>query len=123
MEVLATQERLKDVVFVSLRRNWVDQAASYVHRADFRNYTTVWQWYLDSSYRNAVVDPGPMRSLGPSAPILWYIAEMEARQEYYKQLYNDRFRFIGCRLEDIVRPAGAVQLLRLLGAGSAWTCT
>ncbi|MGI9482972.1 MAG: hypothetical protein ACR2OR_11515, partial [Hyphomicrobiales bacterium] len=47
--------------------------------------------------------------------VLWYIAEVETRQEYYKLLYSDQFRFIDCTMEEITQPEGAKKLLQSLG--------
>ena len=46
--------------------------------------------------------------------MFWYAAEIEARQEYYKILYDDRFKFINCNLEEVVTQQGAEELLSKL---------
>jgi len=102
--------------FLILRRGWEDLATSYFIRGDFRNYTIIWQWYLDYRYRIKIVDFESFASLGGMAPVFWYIAEMEARQEYYRQLYSNRFTFVDCQLEDMVTANGARALLRTLGS-------
>jgi len=103
------------VSIITLRRDWLRQAMSYLNRHDFANYSTVWLWYLDSNYQNNIVSPTPFANLAVIGHILWYMAEVEARQAYYRQLYADRYRFIDLTLEDMATPVGAHKLLALFG--------
>jgi hypothetical protein len=115
VEHLAENRPSDTAAFVCVRRNWVDQCVSYIARGDFANITVVWQWYLHPSYRHVLVDPARFRRAGAIGQLLWYTAEMEARQAYYEQLYGDRYSFIRCSLEDITSAEGAARLLRQLG--------
>jgi hypothetical protein len=119
LEYLASAEHTHDVSILCIRRNWVDLCASFVSRHDFGNVTTYWQWYLDYRYARNIVNPAPFIDKDAYiGQILWYIAEMEVRQEYYKQLYSGRFKFIDCTLEKMIRPEGAEKLLKSLEVGS-----
>lgn len=116
VEYLADQKIDNDICFLNLRRNWVETICSYIQRNDFSNYTVIWQWYLDYKYKNRIVDPTPLLQIKGLGQMLWYIAEIETRQEYYKILYGDRFRFLDIELEEIVTREGAEMLLLALGS-------
>ena len=107
-----------DIVFLCIRRNHVDQCLSYINRGDFRNITIDWQWYLDIKYKRIIVDPEPLLKLGYLGTVIWYIFEIEARQEYYKILYQGKFQFLDLELETMTRVDGARNLLRALGEGA-----
>lgn len=98
-----------------MRRSWLDQCTSYLQRGDFGNVTITWQWYLDPHYAKKLVDPRPLLAKGNVGVAIWYAIEMEARQEYYKRRYADRFHFVDCTLQDITHPSGAQDLLSELG--------
>jgi len=116
IETLAELDLNRDISIFSIRRNWVNQCISYLVRADFRNITLAWQWYLNSSYQRKLLDPKPFFNMSERfGEIFWYIAEIEARQAYYKFLYGDRFNFIECELESIVTEDGAASILDRLG--------
>jgi len=119
IETLAAIDLDRDIYIFNIKRNWVDQCISYLVRADFRNMTSVWQWYLASSYARKILDPAPYHKASPRfGEIFWYIAEMEARQAYYKALYGDRFNFIDCDLESLVTLDGAADVLGRLGVSN-----
>lgn len=101
--------------FVAVRRDTVDLCLSFLHRHDFSNVTIVWQWYLDTAYARRIVEPAPYLALGPIGSLLWYAAEVEARQIYYAKLYADRFRFVFTDTEAMTTPEGAAGLLAALG--------
>lgn len=103
------------VTIITLRRDWLAQASSYIARHDFANYSTVWLWYLDARYQNIIISAEPFAELGQLGHIAWYIAEMEARQAYYALLYRGRYRFIDVRLEEVTTHGGAQRLLRHFG--------
>lgn len=116
IEFLADRETDDEVHLVSIRRAWDRLCLSYVNRGDFRNVTINWQWYLDHRYQRRIVDPAPIVGRhGYLGQIIWYIAEIEARQVYYSTLFGDRFHFIDCTLEEIVTPEGSSRLLDELG--------
>ncbi len=104
-----------EISFVLLRRNWLQQAVSYLRRNDFSNYTIPWQWYLDKRYPRRIVDPTPLEPLGTVGFAAWYIIEMDARQSYYQQLLGDRYRFVDADLETISQGEGAQALMRKFG--------
>jgi hypothetical protein len=104
-----------EVSIVTLRRNWVSQAVSYLTRYDFENMSTVWLWYLDAQYQNNIVSPKPFKDLGTLGYIIWYIAEVEARQAYYRLRFGDHYRFLDAPLEDVTTHAGAQRLLKAFG--------
>lgn len=104
-----------EFVFINLKRNWVKQISSYLQRNDFGNYTLIWQWYIDPQCRNKIAPTLPFSKFGNVGGIIWFVAEVECRQAYYKQLYGDRFRFIDATLETMTTPDGASALLRQLG--------
>ena len=45
---------------------------------------------------------------------LWYCYEMTARQEYYRQKYSDKLRFIDVSIEEITKLDGAQRFLKAL---------
>lgn len=115
IEFLSENDVLDNVVFINQRRNWVDVCASYIGRRGYFSSANVWQWLLDWTYKRKIINPSNFAGMGDAGYIFWFLAEMEARQEYYKQLYSDKFRFIDCRLEEMVTHAGAKRLLEELG--------
>jgi len=104
-----------DVSIVMLQRDWVAQAMSYFRRHDFLNMSTVWLWYLDMRYQNVIIKPKHFVELGMLGQVIWYIAEVEARQAYYQLLYGDKYRFIEAKLEHVTTHAGATELLKPFG--------
>jgi len=115
VEALAEMELDRKISFICVRRNWIDQCASYLTRYDFDNITLIWQWYLSHDYPRKIVNPDILLKMAPFGGVLWYIAEIEARQSYYRQLFGDRFNFIDCDLETLTTEAGAAELLSRLG--------
>lgn len=117
VEALATRSNIPPVTFILLRRNWVDQILSYIMRNDFVNVTIPWQWYLLPTYSRRIVDPKKFENVcgGGFGMLAWYVAEIEARQEYYRLLFSDNFRFIYGQLEDISTPSGAQYFLGEFG--------
>lgn len=112
----AAEFRKKDeFVFLCIRRNHLDQCLSYINRGDFRNITVDWQWYLDIQCKRKIVDPDALLKMGHVGKIIWYIFEIEARQEYYKALYREKFQFLDLELEGMTQRDGARELLLSLG--------
>lgn len=118
VEALSTMNLDKKISFICLKRNWADQCASYINRSDFRNITITWQWYLHPNYTRKIVAPEPFLNSSPFGLMLWYIAEIEARQAYYKTLFGDKFDFIECNLESITTEEKAPWLLSRLGCSN-----
>ena len=101
----------KEVSIIILKRlDKVKQAVSYLSRNDFFHVTLQWQWYLSYRYKRKLIKSKPFLEHGLIGIIFWYIYEMEARQEYYRILYGDRFNFVDAALEEIVTPEGAKHL-------------
>jgi hypothetical protein len=101
----------KNVSIILLRRkNRVKHAVSFLVRNDFSHITLQWQWYLSFRYKRKLIQANPFAAHGNLGLIFWYIYEMEARQEYYKKLYGDRFNFIDFSLEEIVTESGSKNL-------------
>ena len=101
----------KNVSIILLRRkNRVKHAVSFLVRNDFSHITLQWQWYLSFRYKRKLIQANPFAAHGNLGLIFWYIYEMEARQEYYKKLYGDRFNFIDFTLEEIVTESGSKNL-------------
>ena len=118
LEYVAEFGRDNKFVFLCIRRNHVDQCLSYVNRGVFRDIAGVWQWFLSPDYKRLIVDPKPLLKLGYLGRVMWYIFEMEARQEYYKALYDGKFAFIDLDLEIMTQPEGARNLLARLGVSA-----
>lgn len=118
LEYAAEFRKNDEFVFLCVRRNHVDQCLSYVNRGDFRNITIDWQWYLSSRYKRIIVNPEPLLKKGYVGSVIWYIYEIEARQEYYKTLYQGKFQFIDLELASMTQADGARKLLRSLGVNA-----
>jgi len=116
VEYMAEHTKLKKEVDIILlrRENKIKQAISYLTRSDFLHVTLHWQWYLSHRYKRKILNPKPFQNHGVIGVIFWYIFEMEARQEYYKQLYCDRFNFIDVKLEEVTKNTGAAYLAKAL---------
>jgi hypothetical protein len=116
IEFAATHQKHNEFTFLCVRRNRVTQCISYVTRGDFVNITIDWQWYLNYRYKRRIVEPTLFLEYGRIGKILWYIFEIEARQDYYKLLYARQFKFIDATLEEMTQPDGARVLLETLGS-------
>ena len=115
VENLADSSLATGSVVVVLRRDLRKQAKSYIARADFRNITIDWQWYLSPRYPNVIINPDPFLPMGPVGRAIWYTFEMDLRQRYYERLYAGQVRFVSVSLEEVVREAGARRFLGQLG--------
>jgi len=119
IENLATSSLAKDSLVIILKRDKIRQCVSYLSRGDFKNITVAWQWYLDPRYPNNIGNPAEFLKLGELGRTIWYIYEMDARQEYYKRCYSGDLNFLEVDLEDISSPDGASEFLHKIG----WTGT
>ncbi|WP_264213474.1 hypothetical protein [Leisingera thetidis] len=119
IEALADSSICSRTAVIVLRRDLAKQCASYVGRNDFQNITIPWQWYLDMSYRNVIVNPSVFHQMGQIGWAIWYALEMEARYAYYQIKYAGRVNFVEARLEEATKPEGAAKLLAALGCGGA----
>ena len=118
IENLVDSKLSNESTIIILKRNIVKQCVSHLARGDFRNITLAWQWYLHPSYPKIIINPKPFMQLKGIAEdfgtALWYCYEMAARQEYYRQKYGDKLRFIDVSLEEITKLDGAQRFLRTL---------
>mgnify|MGYP000061780794 CR=1 FL=1 len=103
-------------VIILRRENKLNQCASYIERHDFTNITIDWQWYLSFYYKNVIVNPKPFVEIGYFGRVIWYVYEVECRQEYYRQLYSDKIDFVEATLEDVTTQKGADYFLKQLGS-------
>ena len=116
LEALAARSDLPPITILLQRRAWVDQIVSYAVRHDFATITNLWQWFLVPDYPRRVVNPKTLlKAPGGLGAMAWYVFEIEARQEYYRLLFSDKFRFIDCQLEDVITAPGARRLLTDFG--------
>ncbi|GGB92497.1 hypothetical protein GCM10011494_08590 [Novosphingobium endophyticum] len=115
VENLAGSPLAAATALIVLRRDLVTQCKSYIARGDFLNITINWQWYLHTSYKNAIINPAPFLQMGQVGLAIWYTYEMDVRQHYYVAKYADRLRLIEARLEQITSEPGARALLDALG--------
>jgi hypothetical protein len=115
LEYAAEARHHDDFVFLCIRRNHVDQCLSHINRGDFQNITIDWQWYLNFRYKRKIIQPEPLLKMGYIGVIIWYIFEIEARQEYYKIIYGGKFQFLDLKMERMTQMEGARELLRSLG--------
>jgi hypothetical protein len=118
IENLVNSKLSNDSTIIILKRNIVKQCVSHLTRGDFRNITLAWQWYLHPSYPKIIINPKPFMELKGNGDdfgiALWYCYEMTARQEYYRQKYSDKLRFIDVSLEEITKLDGAQKFLKSL---------
>ena len=120
IENLVDSKLSNESTIIILKRNIVKQCVSYLVRGDFRNITLAWQWYLHPSYPKIIINPKPFiqlkgKGIGEDfGTALWYCYEMAARQEFYRQKYGDKLRFIDVSLEEATKLNGAKKFLRTL---------
>lgn len=103
------------VDIILLRRNWLDTARSYKNRFDFLNKFNEWQCYLDWDYPANIISKNRLPEAGWHGKLIWYLSEIEARQEFARLKWADQVNFIDCNLEDIVKKDGAQALLEQFG--------
>ena len=120
--IMSSEILQSETIIISLSRSdKVRHAISHLKRGDFQNKTIDWQWYLSEQYKNLIVNPKPFLEFGRPGYIYWYIEEISARQEYYKQLYGQYIKFVDASLEQISKAEGARHLLLELGIGELKT--
>ena len=118
IENLVDSQLSNKSTIIILKRNIVKQCVSHLARGDFKNITLAWQWYLHPSYPKVIINPKPFMELNHKwedfGIALWYSYEMMARQEYYRQKYGDKLRFIDVSIEEITKLDGAQRFLKTL---------
>ncbi len=118
VEWVADSEYKEKTTFILLRRNNLRQCLSHLMRSDFVNTFIAWQWYLTPSYKNTIVNYKPFIKHGQLGHALWYVYEIEARQQYYKILFGNNLNMIEVSLEEITQPCGAKKFLEGIGVHS-----
>ena len=114
IENLINSDLADESTIILLKRNLVKQCLSFLVRQDFRNITMAWQWYLHPSYKKIIINPKPFMQMQDIGIALWYCYEMAARQEYYRQKYEDKLRFVDISLEEVTKLDGAQSFLSAL---------
>ncbi|MEM7699864.1 MAG: hypothetical protein AAF236_15825 [Verrucomicrobiota bacterium] len=118
VENLAYLDGRARVDLIALRRDPYKIAWSFINRFDFINNGFTWLFSLDPAYRNVIVPSAPFREAGMFGSAVWYVAEMFARISYYRSLVESELPWIHwheTRLEEIIEPAGSIDLLNALG--------
>lgn len=103
-----------DVKIVCLKRDLVPVALSYRTRNEWFNKTVPWLWYLDPAYKENLNPQPPLREHGVDAMSLWYMKEMQLREERYRRNFSHEYDFVDVRLEEISHPKGIRQMLERL---------
>lgn len=102
---------MKATIICLRRDDIIAHALSFAVRSDFLSITLMWQWYLDTFYPRIIMSPDLQCGHPMLDRIGWYIAEMLARQEYYRRLYP-RFNYIDASLEETAgNPEGFLKRL------------
>ncbi|MDC3109106.1 hypothetical protein OA517_01975 [Alphaproteobacteria bacterium] len=115
VENIVLNNSTDNTTIILLKRNLIKQCASYVTRNDFDNILSAWSWYLHPSYKKKIVNPDPFMKFGNLAIPIWYCFEMEARQEYYRQMYSNKIKMVEVKLEELVSENGANKFYSELG--------
>lgn len=104
------------VDIVLLRRDITKTVQSFVARGDFINSGLAWAFLLDWNYPRRVIDPAPFKDHGMVGRAYWYVAEMFARGEFYRQrlsgLSNLHFHVV--ELNDVSTEEGALEFMDAL---------
>lgn len=108
---------LGHVHLIDLRRDMFSAMISMLRRRDFVSNGNAIMWYLDTGYTKNILKLKPKLDAALGLVPAWYILEMRARAEFYRQ------KFLGSscvsvhtfNLEDIVQRDGASKLLSILG--------
>jgi len=104
-----------EVKIVCLKRDLVPVALSYRTRREWFNRTISWLWYLDPAYELNLNQTPPLQEHGQDAMTLWYMKEMQLREQKYKKDYGGIFDFVDVKLEEISHTRGIREMLEKLG--------
>jgi hypothetical protein len=117
MENISPLFEYGEVYIIDLRRNIEKIILSLRKRYDFLNKGNMWLWHLDPDYPRNLVNTSAFLPLGVEGIRYWYVCEMYARAEYYKQLFinNDNVHFISIDIDDLSNPQVAQSFLAQLG--------
>ncbi len=105
------------VDIVLLRRDIAKTVQSFIARGDFINTGLAWAFLLDWNYPRRVIDPAPFKPHGMVGRAYWYVAEMFARGEFYRQRLASvpNLHFHTVELADLSTVSGAGELLGAFG--------
>lgn len=105
------------VDMVLLRRDMAKTVESFISRGDFINTGLAWAFLLDWDYPRRVIDPAPFKPHGMLGRAYWYVAEMFARGEFYRQRLAGvaNLNFHVAELAEISTAEGAEALMAALG--------
>ncbi len=100
-----------------LRRDMAKTVQSFVARGDFVNTGLSWAFLLDWDYPRRVIDPAPFKEHAMVGRAYWYVAEMFARGEFYRQRLQGvpNLHFHVAELADVSSAEGAERLMGALG--------
>jgi hypothetical protein len=106
-----------EIHFVLLDRDAMKIIESLHARFDFLNIGDIWLWFLDPQYPIKILDPSHFKYLSVHGSRLWYVYEMRARGEYYKQKFKDKknIHFHSLNVGDLNKTKGAKGFLLSLG--------
>jgi len=105
-----------EVFIINLKRDIEKIILSLEKRSDFINKGNMWLWHLDPDYPGKLVDPNAYRVFGIAGIRYWYVCEMYARAEYYKQIFSDnkKIHFIDLDIDDLSNPDKTADFLSQL---------
>ena len=104
------------VDIVLLRRDMAKTVESFIARGDFINTGLAWAFLLDWDYPRRVIDPAPFKPHAMVGRAYWYVAEMFARGEFYRQRLAGvpNLNFHVAQLAEISTAPGAEALMEAL---------
>jgi hypothetical protein len=107
-----------EVYIINLKRDIEKIILSLAKRSDFLNKGNMWLWHLDPDYPGKLVDPDIYRAFGVAGIRYWYVCEMYARAEYYRQISSDnsKIHFIDLDIDDLSSPEKSADLLSQLNS-------
>lgn len=105
------------VDIILLRRDMAKTVESFVARGDFINTGLAWAFLLDWNYPRRVIDPAPFKDHDMVGRAYWYVAEMFARGEFYRQRLSGlaNLHFHLAELDDVSTQDGAERFMGALG--------
>jgi hypothetical protein len=77
------------IKIIYLTRETDKIALSFFNRGTFQNFGWTWLFTLDPRYSNIIISSRPFMQFGPMGHSLWYVLEMRARAEYYKNIIQN----------------------------------
>jgi len=117
VENLGLLKNFGQVYLVLLKRDVLKTLISMHKRNTYLNVGNMWLWHLDPSYSKNIVNVEPYKRFELQGLRLWYIHEMRARAEYYKQLLeNDKgITIVDVDIDELNDNKGVEKFLGRLG--------